>query len=267
MVSYSDPTWPPGSDELEALCSEGHLRRTFVRLAPSRRQSILDAALEEAAAHGPANLNIKAVAERANVPVGSLYQYFGDRDTLVRLSCVLASRRIAAILAFATPYLTELPLEEALRVYLEQSLAWCKSEPTLMRLYCTAAYNVAFRREPISVAANDPDAMVVTAVAESIRKISEVLLAAASQRKELRQGVDIDKASRILNVLLIAVTDAALLPGLNAYYQLYDTRHGHNSMMQAAVDFACRGLLRTAEKRGRDSKQPARAKRPARVKR
>ncbi len=223
------------------------MRRTFVRLAPERRKSILDAALEEAGSHGPAALNIKVVAERASVPVGSLYQYFGDRDALVRLTSVLASRRLTAVLEFAAPFFRDMPLEQGLSKYLEQSLEWCESEPTLMRIYCTAAYNVAFLREMPAETADDPEALLVSAIARSMRKFSETMLEAAHQRGELRPEIDVEVASRIVNVLMVAVTDALLLPGLNTYYQLYDSCHGPKRMLQAAVAFACRGLLKDGE--------------------
>jgi AcrR family transcriptional regulator len=243
LSSHPDPSWPPDLTELEALIGDGCVRPTFVRLAAERRTAILEAALTAAAENGPGRLNIKEVASRAAVPVGSLYQYFGGRDALVRLVCLLVTRRLESILACAAPLLENLPLADALSQYLDESLKWCSREPTLMRIYSIAAYNVAFLRDPRD-SPEDPDVFIVTAIAKSMLSVSETLLGAAARRRELREGVDIDAASRILNALLIAVTDAALLPGLNAYYRLYDARRGQKRMLQAIVDFACNGLLR-----------------------
>ena len=53
----------------------GLVTRTFRRLDPQRQQAVLVAILDEAIEKGPAAINIKQVAERAGVAIGSLYQY------------------------------------------------------------------------------------------------------------------------------------------------------------------------------------------------
>ena len=64
---------------------KGLVTRTFRRLDPGQQQKIILAILDEAAEKGPQDLNIKKVASRAEVSVGSLYQYFGNRDRLLTL--------------------------------------------------------------------------------------------------------------------------------------------------------------------------------------
>jgi AcrR family transcriptional regulator len=60
-----------------------------IRRAPAQRRSrervqrILDAASDLIVDSGVADLSTRMVAERAGIPVASLYQYFGDKDEII----------------------------------------------------------------------------------------------------------------------------------------------------------------------------------------
>jgi AcrR family transcriptional regulator len=65
---------------------EAEARATPRRLTPrqsSRRQRILDAALALAAEGGYDAVQMRDVAERADVALGTLYRYFGSKDQLL----------------------------------------------------------------------------------------------------------------------------------------------------------------------------------------
>ena len=78
--------------------------RTFRRLDPPRQQAILQAILDEAAEKGPTDVNIKEVARRAGVSVGSLYQYFGSRETLLAFAVELGVRMMTDLFAISVGY-------------------------------------------------------------------------------------------------------------------------------------------------------------------
>jgi AcrR family transcriptional regulator len=261
MRSQADPTWPPGTEVLEAMCARGYLRRTFLRLAPERRIAVLNAALEQAAERGPGQLNIKTVAAKAGVSVGSLYQYFGGRDVLARLVCALASHRLTTVLAVSTPALAELPLAQGMSAYLTYSIAWCRREPTMTRIFAAAAYHLALEEAEAGGASTNIDESIVRAIAGPVQQVVRTLVEAASRRGELRRGVDVENASRVLNVLMISVIDAALLPGLNLYYRLLDGRHGTKRVIEAAVTLACQGLVGGAVEQPKRSATPKKAMR------
>lgn len=246
------PTWPPSLDALEKMCDAGLVRRTFIRLHPQKRLRVLNAALAQAAAQGPGRLNIKLVAEQAGIPVGSLYRYFGGREALVRFTCALASQRLEAVLGIASPILSRLPLADGVREYLTRSIAWCRSEPVLLRIYVAAGYTIALRHELQRSPSDDPDQMIAEGIADTVQKVMRSFVEAARLRGELRSDVDTEDACRILNVLLIALIDAALLPGLNAYYRLFDDVHGTKRIIDAAVDVVCRGMLAQTPARTKD---------------
>ncbi|MDP3450707.1 MAG: TetR/AcrR family transcriptional regulator, partial [Anaerolineaceae bacterium] len=76
---------------------KGWITRTFRRLDPDKQQSIILAILDEAAENGPADVNIKQVASRSNVAVGSLYQYFGCRENLLEFTLELVVSQTIAL--------------------------------------------------------------------------------------------------------------------------------------------------------------------------
>ena len=65
------------------LEEEGLVTRTLRRLDPERQQVVLTAILDEAIEKAPTSINVKKIAERAEVSVGSLYMYFHNRENLL----------------------------------------------------------------------------------------------------------------------------------------------------------------------------------------
>jgi AcrR family transcriptional regulator len=96
---------------IQQLESEGRVTRTFRRLDSSRQQAVINAILEEAAEKGPASLNIKEIARRADIAVGSLYQYFPNRDGLLDFAIELCTRYMKDMFDLSVPYLKAMPLK------------------------------------------------------------------------------------------------------------------------------------------------------------
>src|SRR5512133_488148 len=90
------PEWPQIHALILELERAGVVTRTFRRLDPERQQSIVYAILDEAIEKGPASINIKQVAERAGIAIGSLYQYFGNRDGLISFTTQLCVQLLTA---------------------------------------------------------------------------------------------------------------------------------------------------------------------------
>jgi hypothetical protein len=70
----------------------GLVTRTFRRLDPERQFAVIQAILDEAIARGPAGLNVRQVAGRAGLAVGSLYTYFPKREGLLAFAVELVRR-------------------------------------------------------------------------------------------------------------------------------------------------------------------------------
>ncbi len=218
---------------IQQLENEGKVSRTFRRLDSARRQAVINAILEEATEKGPASLNIKEIARRADVSVGSLYQYFPNRDGLLDFAIDLCVHYMTNLFEMSGPYLKAMPLKEALRAYLSVGIEWGKTEVGLVRFFGRAAYQ------------GDPELAerVVRPVAEIMRLLVYELLQNAAQRGEIPAGTDLESASRLVNGLMIVAGDSQLFPYLNIYFQMTDESLPPERMLDALVEFILKGLL------------------------
>jgi len=216
------------------LEGQGLVTRTFRRLDSPRQQAVLQAILDEAAEKGPADINIKEVARRAGISVGSLYQYFGSRENLLAFAVELSVRMMTDLFAMSRPFLLEMPLREALTAYLTYGLEWSQSQPGFIHFFGRAAYQ------------GDPQMAekVVRPVAQAMRQVMQDMLSAAAQRGELRPDLDVEAAARVVNVLAIAAGDSQLLPYLNNYFQVTDESMPVERVVNALVDLVMNGIAK-----------------------
>ncbi|WP_320672754.1 TetR/AcrR family transcriptional regulator [Patulibacter defluvii] len=115
--------------------------RTTPRKRPSQERSrltveaILDAAAQVFEAHGYAAGTTNRIAERAGVSIGSLYQYFPNKDAVL---VALTERHVAEGAALVAPLLARLgpatPLEPALRELVGAMVAAHRTRPALHRV-------------------------------------------------------------------------------------------------------------------------------------
>jgi len=230
------PFWPNYPTCLLELEQQGKITRTFRRLDPDRQRIILDAILIEAAEKGPAALNIKAVAKRAGVAIGSLYQYFPDRDGMLDFAIELCNSYMNEMFALSRPYLLAMPLAEALSSYLSVGLEWGQIETGLVRFIGRAAYQ------------GDPDLMerVVRPIAIVMRDLIHDLLVQAAERGEIRADVDVYAVARLVNVLMLAFGDSQLFPYLNNYFQVSGDSLPPERVGAALVPFILTGIGKEA---------------------
>jgi len=207
----------------------GVVTRTFRRLDPERQQAIIQAILAEAGEKGPGEINIKRVAERSAVAVGSLYQYFGSREGLLDFAVELVVHSTVDLFNSFRPYLVDIPLREAITGYLVGGIEWSQQQIGFVRFFAAAAY----RGDPALAE------KVVRPIAEVMRAIVYEMLAQAVARGEVRPEIDLEATTSLLNTLLIAVGDAQLMPALNIYYQAYSPDISPERLLEA--------LLRTIE--------------------
>ena len=217
---------------IQQLEGEGKVTRTFRRLDPARQQAVINAILEEATEKGPASLNIKEIARRADISVGSLYQYFPNRDGLLDFAIGLCVRYMTNMFDMSRPYLMAMPLREALNAYLSVGLEWGKTDTGLIRFFGRAAYQ------------GDPDLAerLVRPVAEAMRKLTLEMLEGAVQHSEIRPNVDLESASRLVNGLMIVVGDSQMLPYLNIYFQITDEKVSPEHILESLVPFILKAL-------------------------
>lgn len=211
---------------------EGLVTRTFRRLDPERQQVVINAILAEANEKGPTTLNIKEVARRADVSVGSLYQYFGNRQGLLDFAVALCVRHMVDMFNHFIPMLAALPLTEALRYYLLGGIEWGQTESGLIRFFGKAAY----QGDPALVES------VVRPVAELMRATVAEILTQAAGRGEIRPDVDLEATTRAVNAFMIALGDAQLFPELNVYFQVSDDGMPLARVIDALIEMLLHGL-------------------------
>jgi TetR/AcrR family transcriptional regulator len=217
---------------LPDLENEDSVTRTFRRLDPERRQAVLDALFEEAAEKGPSRLNIKQVAERSGASIGSLYQYFGSRENLVRFLVKIAVGTMVELLRVSMVSLKGLPFREALRYYIVEGVKYSQSQKSLTRFLTLSAYQ----------GDEDIQKTVVQPIAVVMRETVRDLLKAGVARGELRADLDLEAAARAVNVLTIGLGDSQMTPYLNTYFQVSDKAVPFERTLDAALDMILRGL-------------------------
>ena len=224
--------WSHLNDHIEDLEKEGLVLPTFQRLNEERRSSVLNAILAEAVERGPTTINIKHVAKKEDVALGSLYQYFCNRENLVAFAVQLCVRYLVDTFKDMRSDLVKLPIKEGLAAYLTGGLSWNRMQVGLMQFFLKAAYQ------------GDPN------MAESlVRPLGSVMLATiremlttAQQRGEVRQDIDLEGTARTINAVMIAVGDSMILPYLNIYTQVFDSKVQVERMGKALVDNILNGI-------------------------
>jgi len=224
--------WPGLADGVLAMEKAGLVKRTFRRLDPERQTAVIRAILHMAEQRGLAHVNIKDVASSAGVSVGSLYQYFGNRERMVDFAIALIRAHMETVLAAAGAQLLELPLREALFAYIQGGCDWVSHEMAMMRLFAKAAYQGDERL----------DTELVTPIALAMRQFVRHLLDAARKRGELRPELDLDEAARLVHAFTVVLGDARLLPHLDHYLQLAQTEQRGPSALMATIDLILNGL-------------------------
>ena len=211
---------------------DGLVQRTFRRLDPDKQRAVIDGLLSEAAAVGPDRVRIQAVANRAGVAVGSMYQYFPNRENLLEFAIRLCARSWVAMFDTHIPMLAALPLREGLRAHILGGLALNEVDQGVVRFFGQAAYQ--------GLEGKVREAL--TPIAAKMRLAVHEMLVQAKNRGDIRADIDVEATARALNAFLIALGDAQLFPYLNNYYQLMDENMAFERVLNAAIDLALRGL-------------------------
>lgn len=112
--------------------------RAQLREAVAR--AILDAAEAVIAERGLPEASLAAIAERAGVAVGTLYNYHRDRDDLVRALFEARAAEIAPLIEATTAAARGLPFEQRLRRYFHDVLAIFDRHRRFMRVVMEAEH-------------------------------------------------------------------------------------------------------------------------------
>jgi len=224
--------WPQIHTHIFQFEQKGLVTRRFRRLDPDRQREILTSILEEAVENGPADINIKRVAARANVAVGSLYAYFGNRYGLLDFTIELCARYMQDFITYDSNNLEQSTLRKALAEYVTGGIEWSEAQTGLVHYFV----RIAFHGDSLL------SERVVKPVAEAMRGTMQKILTRAVDRSEIRKDLDFEALERIVYALMIAVCDSQIMPCLNTYFQLTDDEMSRERIINALLDFVVCGV-------------------------
>src|SRR5580658_5577620 len=101
--------------------------------ARATQEAIIDATARILGEEGIDAATTNRIAERAGVSVGSLYQYFPSKDSIIIALAERHFRKMLALLEAKSEELEGLPIEEAVPIYVRAKLAAHRIEPGLHR--------------------------------------------------------------------------------------------------------------------------------------
>jgi AcrR family transcriptional regulator len=232
--NFEQETWKILTSRVLQLEQQGKVTRTFRRLDPQRQVDVLDAILYEAAENGPKTVNITEVSRRAGVSVGSMYQYFPNRMGMIDFAIDISVGYIGDVIKAYEPFLLAMPTFEALTMYISSGVEMTKTQAGMLKFYSRAAYQ----------GDSDLNERVVKPIACVMLGMVTNILMQAQLRGELREGLDIEAAARLVNALLIITGDCQLFPYLNTYLHLNDKAVSSERIMAALVPFLKNGISR-----------------------
>jgi AcrR family transcriptional regulator len=211
---------------------EGMVTRTFRRLDPEKQHAVLTAIIEEAVQKGPTSINIKQVAKRAGVSVGSLYTYFRNRKGLLAFTIELCSRWMNDSMKEYQPYLMAMPLREGLTGYIAGGVEWGQLQSGLTQFFLKAAFH------------GDPELgeKFVRPMGVTLLGIVRGMLQEAINRGEVRGDIDLEGTTRMVHALTIALGDSQMMPYLNNYLQLSDEEVPIERVIVAMLDTLMEGI-------------------------
>ncbi len=100
-------------------------------------EALLDATSRLLEERGYDALTTNAVAARAGASIGTLYEYFPDRETLVAVLVEREARRVLAAIEASMAPLHALELDRAMRIWIEAMFSELESREALVRALLT----------------------------------------------------------------------------------------------------------------------------------
>jgi AcrR family transcriptional regulator len=98
------------------------------------RESLIDAAAQVLKDHGYGNFNTNRVAERAGVSIGSLYQYFPNKQALIEAIVIRHVTLLAGSIAASLAQARSIPIGEAMDMLVQATLDVYASDLDLHRI-------------------------------------------------------------------------------------------------------------------------------------
>ena len=185
--------------------------KTFQNLSQEKQERITRAAVEEFSKKGYAGASINSLVERLAIAKGSIFQYFGDKKGLF----LFVFNKTLEMVKDHLREIRDLPTDEDFFARLERILnagvLFLHEHPLIYSLYLKTLFesDIPFRNE-----------MLLALRKHSLGYIRS-LLETAKKRGELRDDIDIDKASFVLDAVMDRFMQAQTIGHLDGGLGLY----------------------------------------------
>lgn len=187
--------------------------KTFQNLSKPKQKRITRAAVEEFSEKGFTGASINAIVKNLGIAKGSIFQYFGDKQGLFLFVFNQAMEMVKDYLRTVRDQTEDEELFSRLEKTLLAGVHFLREHPRLYTLYLKVLFEsqIPFRNKILS----------------SLRSYSHEylysLLETAKDRGELRENIDLDKTSFVLDAIMDRFLQAQAIQHLDAELGLYKT--------------------------------------------
>ncbi|MCG8471595.1 MAG: TetR/AcrR family transcriptional regulator [Desulfobacterales bacterium] len=184
---------------------------TFFKLSEEKKRRIVTTATQEFSENGFKGASINAMVSKLGIAKGSIFQYFGDKKGLFLFVFGQSVERVKAYLKEVRDTTDDAPIEKRLEETLRMGVAFTKKHPVIFKLYvrALAEKEIPFREEMLT--------SIRTYSLEYLRS----LLVAARVKGELREDVNIDAASFVIDSAMDRFLQACALPHMDGGLGIY----------------------------------------------
>lgn len=186
-------------------------REVFNKLEESKKDKILDAAVEEFSLHGFRQASVNRMVERVGIAKGSLFQYFGSKEGLFEVIFQHAVELVRQVLRKVKRSTSDADFFERIKESTMAGIRFIQDHPRVYRIYLKMIFQEDFplRAEFLQ--------QVHLFSGEYLRPIVEAGIA----RGELRPDTNVDMAVFMLDALMDRFLQAYCVPFLDAGARIY----------------------------------------------
>lgn len=185
--------------------------KTFQNLSKSKQDRITRIAIDEFSEKGFAGASINAIVQRLSIAKGSIFQYFGDKNGLFQFVFNSAMERVKNYLRTVRDQTADKDLFTRLEKTLMAGVVFIQDHPLIYKLYLKILFEskIPHRSE-----------MLLSLREYSLEYIRS-LLETAQKRGELRDDLNLDQASFVIDAVMDRFLQARTISHLDAGLGIY----------------------------------------------
>ena len=184
--------------------------RTFTNLPAAKQGAILRIVLEEFSENGYRKTSINTIVGRLGIAKGSIFQYFGDKERLFLHILTLSLEKVKQYLRTVRNRTVDQDFFSRLEATLQAGVDFTQRHPKVYRLYLHVMFEprIPYRQE------------ILTSIRGYSHEYLKSLIQTASERGELRHGIDHEMAAFALDAVLDRYLQALCISHLDAGLEL-----------------------------------------------